>query len=375
MSKTVMLCGIGEVGGWALEFLARSEGVDRIVTSDVNEEWGAYRTNVAAVGSIYQGFSKKFEFHRSDLNDIDATARLLEEIKPDVIFTSVTIQGPRVLRTTPLSQDVRDRLWAAGFGAWLPWHLLLPAKLMQAVQKSGIQTHMLNASFPDVVGPAIWNRFGFGPTVGIGNHDLLAANIIKYVSMTEGVPAQDVILYFVGSHALYEHGSKAGVPFFLKIILGDKDITSKYDVNWLTEDCMLSIRWKIAKQTVVYSSTAASAVKNVMAIIRDTNEYTHAPAPNGLPGGYPVRLSAKGAEVILPKELTLEQAVKINEEANKFDGIEKIKDDGTIVYTDKTYSIMKELGYNCKELSFDELESRAEELKALHRKLAASGSK
>jgi len=118
---------------------------------------------------------------------------------------------------------------------------------------------------------------------------------------------------------------------------------------------------------------AASAVKNMMAIIKDTNEHTHAPAPNGLIGGYPVRLSAKGAEVILPKELTLEQAIKINEDAEKSDGIEKIKDDGTIVYTDKTYSIMKELGYDCKELSFDELESRGKELETLMKRLQNQG--
>ena len=53
----------------------------------------------------------------------------------------------------------------------------------------------------------------------------------------------------------------------------------------------------------------------------------------------------------------------------KFDGIEKIKDDGTIVYTDKTYSAMKELGYDCKELSFDEMELRSEELETVRKKL------
>ena len=112
-----------------------------------------------------------------------------------------------------------------------------------------------------------------------------------------------------------------------------------------------------------------------MAMLNDTNEYTQAPSPNGLIGGYPVRLSGKGAKVILPKELTLEQAIKINEEGEKFDGVEKIKDDGTIVYTDKNYSIMKELGYDCKELPFDEMESRGEELTALYKKLAALGEK
>ena len=84
-----------------------------------------------------------------------------------------------------------------------------------------------------------------------------------------------------------------------------------------------------------------------------------------------MRLSAKGAEVILPQELTLEQAIKINEDGEKFDGVEQIKDDGTIVYTDKSYSILKELGYDCKELPFDELESRSKELQVFYKKLIA----
>ncbi|GAG54191.1 unnamed protein product, partial [marine sediment metagenome] len=217
-------------------------------------------------------------------------------------------------------------------------------------------------------------HFGFGPTIGIGNHEMVAASIIQYISMTEGVPVQDVTLYFVGSHALVMYGPP--VPFFLKILLGDMDVTSKYDVNLLKWWCLLGKCWETGKGTnATYASTAASAVKSIMAIIRDTNEYTHVVSPNGLIGGYPVRLSAKAAKVILPKELTLKQAIKINEDGEKFDGVEKIKDDGTIVYTEKTYSIMKELGYDCKELPFDELESRAEELKVLYKKLAALGAK
>ena len=67
MAKTVMVCGIGAVGGLTVEFLARSEGVDRIVTSDINEEIGTFKTQAAAIGSVAQGFSKKFEFHRNDI--------------------------------------------------------------------------------------------------------------------------------------------------------------------------------------------------------------------------------------------------------------------------------------------------------------------
>jgi len=373
MAKTVMVFGLGEVGQWAIEFLARSEGVDNIFIAD-NKDRALYRMNGTVISSAYQGFSKKFEFHRSDISDIEATAKLLEKTKPDVILSLVVVQSPLVLRITRpgtddpkavLPEDIRDKLWAAGFSVFLPYQILLPAKLAQAVKKSGIQTHIVNASFPDVVGPVVWKHVGLGPVVGLGNHDIYGTIIRKHVSMTEGVPLKDVVLYFVGSHALAERGTEEGIPFFLKILSGDNDITGKYDIKSLFS-CMPT------NNDGEFSATAASGVQKVMALIRDTNELIHAPAPNGLIGGYPVRLTAKGAEVVLPKELTLEQAVKINEEAEKFDGIERIKDDGTVVYTNKTYSIMKELGYDCKELAFDELESRGKELKKLQEKWLAS---
>jgi hypothetical protein len=87
-----------------------------------------------------------------------------------------------------------------------------------------------------------------------------------------------------------------------------------------------------------------------------------------LPGGYPVRLSAKGAEVVLPEELSLKEAVRINEEAQKFDGIQEIKNDGTVVFTEKAVKIMREmLNYECETLKIEESEERAMELGALYK--------
>ena len=368
MENTVILFGLGDVGMRALELLARSEGVDRIVAADINKKY-VYRMNGPATASIHQGFYKKFEFYANDVKDVDATARLLDGVRPAVILSVTSTLSPRLSRDPNLfryPEPVRERLTAVGFGVELPFHLLLPYRLMQAVNKSGIETHVVNGSFPDVVGPALWKHLGYGPTVGLGNHDHSVVRITKYLSMTREVPAHDVTLYFVGSHALVERGGlgERDVPFFLKIVLGDRDVTNEYDAKWLIHDCMP------VSASSLGASTASSGVRNVMAILRDTHEYLHAPSPNGLIGGYPVRLSAKGAEVVLPRELTLDKAIKINEEAEKYDGIEKIKDDGTVVYTDKAYSIMKELGYDCKELRFDELESRGQELLRLYRKLS-----
>ena len=66
---------------------------------------------------------------------------------------------------------------------------------------------------------------------------------------------------------------------------------------------------------------AASSLKNIMAIFNDTGELTHAPGPQGLEGGYPVRLSRKRAEVIPPKGITLEEARILMLDAQQYDGI------------------------------------------------------
>jgi len=125
------------------------------------------------------------------------------------------------------------------------------------------------------------------------------------------------------------------------------------------------------RRWIKYPIVASSAVKNIMAILNDTNLYTHAPAPNGLPGGYPVRLSAKGVEVVLPEEITLEEAIKINLESLKREGIEEIKEDGTLVSTEEGYEINKEiLGVDLREVKFADMEDVSKEVILALRKAA-----
>ena len=96
--STVMLTGVGDLGGWALEFLAQTEGVHRIVTVKRSPWSGPSRSVLAMLGSVFQGSDKAFEHHQVDLADTDRMARLLEESRPDAILHSATVR-PRSLRT------------------------------------------------------------------------------------------------------------------------------------------------------------------------------------------------------------------------------------------------------------------------------------
>jgi hypothetical protein len=106
-----------------------------------------------------------------------------------------------------------------------------------------------------------------------------------------------------------------------------------------------------------------SALKNIMAIFNDTGELTHIPGPQGLEGGYSVRLSRQGAEVVLPKGMALEQARAINLKVQQYDGNQEIRDNGDVVVTDESYTTFKEvLNVNCKVIPVRDSYEQAKEL-------------
>jgi hypothetical protein len=206
--------------------------------------------------------------------------------------------------------------------------------------------------------------------VGAGNVDLIVSEMRRKVSVAEKVPYGEVTVYLVACHAVVPQGK--GAPFFLKVMVGDRDITSKYGVDWFFADSL--IRSTPPEWTTLVNEpyVAASAVRNIMAIVNNTRELAHAPGPIGLPGGYPIRIGAGGVEVALPAELTLEQAIEINLEGLKREGTQEIKPDGIVVLTDEAYRVQKKLyGMDLREFRFADMEDIGKELRAIAKKLVA----
>jgi len=256
----------------------------------------------------------------------------------------------------------------AGSGPWVPLHLTLTRKLMMSIQRASIQTHVVNTCFPDGVNAAL-GKVGLEPTIGGGNTALLTPGICKKVGEQMGVPPHNLSVSLIAHHfhvmSLILNQNMGGAPYFIRIMLGDRDITGEVDLDKVLVDAVK----EFPPGAKAHPLVASSFVKNALAIVRDTGEISHSPGPKGLPGGWPVRLSEKGAEVVLPQGLDMTQAMRIVEGAQKFDGIETIKEDGTIVLTDTAYGVMKEMiGYDCRQYSLNECEARAKELLSLFKK-------
>jgi len=362
--KTVMIIGLGSIGTYALEFLARTPSVERIVAADVSQD-GLGKTNNAMLGAAQMGFLHEFEFIPLDLNNIEQTATVLDRVRPQAILSCVTLQSYWVISELPPVIFKRLKL-ECGYGPWTPMHVTLNYKLMQAVKMSDIKTHVVTAAFPDATNPVL-GKVGLPPTVGLGNMDNFISGVRKLVAEKKKVREAAVTIYCVGHHYLRTAIKNAAdteiPPFYLGIFVENKDVTTEFDTKeLLLKEVTFVSGWRND------SKVASSGVRNILGILNDTGELAHSPGPQGLVGGYPIRLSQKGAEVVMPPGITLKEAIEINERSQVYDGIEKIEDDGTVVLTDRSVQGMKAiLGYNYKRIRIEENEERAKELRALYK--------
>jgi len=377
MSK-VLVSGLGHLGGEVMHTLARA-GVTEIIGSDYDEKLGKRKTNEVIMTTAALGIYPKIQFRQINLNDVEATAALLKQLQPDLIFNSAD-RFPFWRFHNDLPHDIAWRIAEAspvGFCAALPFRLSLPYKLMKAVKKSGTKPHVLITNDPcEVINPML-DKIGLAPTAGIGDFAHFVEPIRNTVSVKLNVPLRSVRIYLVAHHSTLHLFQRGITPdkstYFLKVLVDDKEITK----NWQAEEILLSaVKGSRNKETAErptevtheHHYTAALAVGDMLALLNDTGEIRHCPGPSGLQGGYPVRLSAKGAEVYLPEEITLKEATRMNTLAQKQEGIEEIKDDGTVVFTKQAVEIMSGImNWHLKEFNVRDCEKVAQDLEASYR--------
>ena len=363
---TIMLIGLGELGGLVLEYLCRIPAICDIVTADINEDWGLRKTNSAILGTSYMGLYPNIKFYPIDLVNIEKTAEMLKESNPTIIYNGTTLQSWWVVNELP--PDVNARLYKnrCGLGPWAAIHLALTYRLMEAVKMSGIDTYVVNSSFPDVTNPSL-ARVGLAPTVGIGNMDLVVPYIKKATSEILNVPMSNIDVEMIAHHYhaynWCRKGSGYEAPHYLRIYAGHEDVTDKLgDMRQFVAELPKRAMRPAGRhgQFVV----AASSIRNIMAILNDTGELAHAPGPQGLEGGYPVTLNRKGAEVVLPQGMNIKEARALMIEAQQYDGIQEIRDNGDVVVTDEAYENFKEMmDVDCRVITLEASFEQAMELK------------
>lgn len=356
----VLVTGIGVVGEWVVEFLARSSGIGAVTAADINRRRGEAVVWRAAVGAMHEGYANALSFREIDLRNVDATATLIREIRPSVILHAATLL-PIPVMAQRLPPDLFSRMRKAGFGAWLPLHLLLTMRLMQAVQQVEDPPDVIDFPFPDFVNPVLGN-LGLAPLAGCGNVDNTAGLLRLMVAQKWNVDPRDVHVYMIAPHAVNEaftrDGSSAGHEYHCRVYVSGIDVTPEVPVEQMLAEGTAKISAGPGEARV-----ASSGVRAALLLLRNTREHTHAAGPKGLPGGYPVRLAPGNVEILLPPGLEMKEALRINTAGQAPAGIARIGPDGTVYCTETAVHFMKEeFGYDAQAFKPSDADERANEL-------------
>lgn len=368
MRPSVMIVGLGGLGAIILELLARERTGYRIVVASRNVARGQARCNLATLGALAQGRAPDIRFVKLDLTDRAATIETIRREQPDLILSTATRQTWWLPDLLPARQAAAIN--RAGFGVWLPVHLTLTRKLMEAVRDAEYGGGVMTAPFPDVVN-CVLGRLGLAPTCGIGNLAEIVAKVRALAGARLRMPPSRIHVTLVAHHALeaWALGRARGEmpPYYLRVRAEDADAADAIGAGDL-----LRASFPLPDGPVRHFLTAGAAARLVRAFFSPRPVLCHAPGPGGLPGGYPVVAGDACVRLAPIEGLSRAEAIDINERSHRFDGIERIEADGTVVFRPKSSAVMREvLGYDCERLPPGDIDLRARELIARFRKYAS----
>jgi hypothetical protein len=357
----LLLVSLGQLNGHILEAVARSGAFAEILVAGRDSARGARKTNQARIGAAIEGRYPAISFIELDVNNASAAA-ILRETAPDV-----ALAAPSMLpwwQIDRLAGAKGEAARAVPFAGWIACHLAPMLAVRRAWADSGLDVPWVGASYPDVVN-TILHRSGPGPVCGVGNVDEMIPKIRFAAAGETGCDPAAVEVRLVAQHALeyfvyreIETPASEAPPFMLRAKLDGRDISDAAARAILRP---LPIPYALDFNLL----TASSALGLLPALAGQEPVNMHVPAPNGLPGGYPVRVEAGRVSLDLPAEWAMEDAVASNVASLPWDGLRSIEADGTPIFTEATSRALFDFtGKHYQSLAPDRAAAMAAELVA-----------
>ncbi len=335
----VLICGYGSTGRYAVDMLARL-GIDDLeihILSRKSEEEILPRLNTSIISSMIMESNNIIQYHSCSMEDILAMADLLKEVKPDI----VAYTGRFISSVKYGSFSYPNGI---GYGVWTPLAVPLVYNLMKAIKESGITTRVIDTSHPDIVDPLL-KSVGYQVLTGLGNINHMVPRIKRYISEKKNIAVGRIDVSLICSHFLNTYacrdGSDMGSPYYLEYSI-DGIIDKSIGNDELIKACHIPMVSDSVRNLMIASDT----VEVIRILLGSEKRKIHLPGANGLIGGYPCVVypinERKEVEIILPDAIKMEDAININVESSKFDGIEDISD-GYITFMDKDIDVLKKV--------------------------------
>lgn len=356
MSKpTLLILSLGELSTGLLEAVARSDLFGKIVVGSRSLFKAVQRANNAIIGAGIEGYYPSIEAAEFDIDDPSFVPDL-QKIEPDIIFTA-----PSLMPWWKLEGSDKPPLPFAGY---MSLHLSLMAKFRDRIAEANIGARWIGASYPDVINPML-SRSGFGPDCGIGNVQEPIPKLKAGVARALGCHPREVAIHLVAQHAFEYHVLNQDIspelpPYLLKATVGGQDHTA-------LAERILREPFPFPYDLHFNRVTASAGLVALRALTSPTACEIHLPGIKDVVGGYPVKASCSEIEISLPPEWSLEQAIETNTRSLKWDGIELIENDGTVVFTQETQQAFHRLlGKSFERLTVSNAAAQANDILAAH---------
>ena len=351
---TLLILSLGELSTALLEAVARSNLFDRIVVGSRSGLKAVLRANNAIIGAGIEGYYPKIEGAKFDVDDPSFSSDL-QKIDPDIIFSA-----PSLMPWWKLDETNKPPLPFAGY---MSLHLALMSKFRDRIGEANIGARWIGASYPDVINPVL-SRSGFGPDCGIGNVQEPIPKLKAGVARRLDCHPQDVVIHLVAQHAfeyyvLNDKTDKEFPPYLLKATVDGRDQSAM-------AESVLRESFAFPYDLHFNRVTASAGLVALRALCSSTTSEIHLPGIKQFVGGYPARVSNSQIEIYLPPEWSLDQAIETNNRSLKWDGIELIENDGTVVFTEETQQAFHRLlGKSFERLNVSNAAAQSRDLLAV----------
>ncbi len=354
--KSVMVTGAaGYVGRMAVEYLARTPGIKKVYISDLDtpdtSKRGLGYSYNSTMGSMLWGESADCEWTPMNILKTEEVASVIRKLRPDAIYNCASMISSYWY--VPLINWARKD--DPEFNARLAGHTVakdldLIYHLMLGVKQADLDYNpiVVNIAFPDHTNH-ILAKGGLPVTCGGGTTDLTATALQYLVGKRYDVAWNNVDVDLICHHALRAAPITRDI-YWLKVMIGPNDISNEID-----QIDMLKRAVHMTTQGENAGMTAASGIKFLLAVLFDQNLKGNVPGPDGLTGGYPVIANENGTKPVFPREISSDQIDKIMDEGLRYDGIEKVDNQGTVYFTKTCQNLMsKYLGIHRKTMKIEE---------------------
>jgi hypothetical protein len=230
---------------------------------------------------------------------------MIDDIRPPLVVQAASAQTSSVIAQS-------DNRWAhfvreGGLSATALAQTAVSLRVAEAMTISGQGGALINCSFPDVVNEII-AAAGHCVLCGFGNVAILS-NV--FAAKLEMETSRIKVLSHYQNLAAFRAPAAERSGRTARVWIDDvevADVFAKFSSVKLTPEPVIDI-------------SGATGVPVIQALVEGHEWIGHLPGPNGLPGGYPVRVRDRHIELDLPTALDEQEAIDWNRSFEQMNGL------------------------------------------------------